>query len=196
MAVALSIHRFLFEHGFADERFLATRTRHADELRRRAAEWTFERAAAVAEVDPDLLEKVAELYAETCPAIIRCGWGLERNRNGGNAALAVLALPAVGGKFGVRGGGYSMSSSRAMALSEEDWIETGEPDTRLVNMNHLGRALTEYGDPPVKMLFVYNCNPLATMPAQRPGAGRPAAGRPVHGGLRPGDDRHRTAGPT
>ena len=33
-------------------------------------------------------------------------------------------------------------------------------------MNHLGRALLEYNDPPVKMLFVYNCNPLATMPDQ------------------------------
>ena len=166
VVVALAIHRFLFEHGFADEPFLAARTHNADELRRRAAEWTFERAAAVAEVDPDLLEQVAELYAETSPAVIRCGWGLERNRNGGNAALAVLALPAVGGKFGVRGGGFSMSSSRAMPLSEEDWIETGEPETRLVNMNHLGRALTEYDDPPIKMLFVYNSNPLATMPAQ------------------------------
>ncbi len=33
-------------------------------------------------------------------------------------------------------------------------------------MNHLGRALLEYSDPPVQMLFVYNCNPLATMPDQ------------------------------
>ena len=166
VVVALAIHRFLFEHGFADETFLTEWTHHSDGLRQRACEWTFERAAAVADVDPDLLEKVAELYAETSPAVVRCGWGLERNRNGGNAALAVLALPAVGGKFGVRGGGYSMSSSRAMPLSEEDWIETEAPQTRLVNMNQLGRALTSYDDPPVKMLFVYNCNPLATMPSQ------------------------------
>ena len=166
VVVALAIHRFLFEQGFADEAFLEEWTVNADELRRRAAEWTFERAGAVAEVDPELLEKVAELYAETSPAVIRCGWGLERNRNGGNAALAVLTLPAVGGKFGVRGGGYSMSSSGAMPLSREDWIETVEPDARLVNMNRLGRALTEYDDPPVKMLIVYNCNPLATMPSQ------------------------------
>ncbi len=41
-----------------------------------------------------------------------------------------------------------------------------EPPTRLVNMNHLGRALLEYTDPPIQMLFVYNCNPLATMPDQ------------------------------
>ena len=31
-------------------------------------------------------------------------------------------------------------------------------------MNHLGRALTEYDDPPVNVLFVYNCNPAATVP--------------------------------
>ena len=97
----------------------------------------------MADVDPEQLERVAELYAETSPALIRCGWGLERNRNGGNAAMAVLSLPAVGGKFGVRGGGFSLSSSRAIPLSEEDWIGVPEPPTRLVNMNHLGRALTD-----------------------------------------------------
>jgi anaerobic selenocysteine-containing dehydrogenase len=44
--------------------------------------------------------------------------------------------------------------------------DTPEPPTRLVNMNHLGRALLDYNDPRVEMLFVYNCNPLATMPDQ------------------------------
>src|SRR5581483_10284299 len=31
---------------------------------------------------------------------------------------------------------------------------------------HLGRALLEYQDPPVKLLFVYNCNPVATVADQ------------------------------
>jgi len=166
VAVALSIHRFLFEHGYADERFLSDQTHGADKLRERATEWTTDRAAAVAEVDADLLERVTELYAETSPAVIRCGWGLERNRNGGNAAMAVLALPAVGGKFGKRGGGFSMSSSGALPSPDDRWINVPEPSTRVVNMNHLGRALVEYDDPPVKMLFVYNCNPATTMPDQ------------------------------
>ena len=166
VVVALAIHRFLFEQGFADSAFLDTHTHHADILRARAKEWTFERAAAVADIDADLLERAAELYSERFPAVIRCGWGLERNRNGGNAAMAVLTLPAVAGKFGVRGGGYSMSNSRALALSEDRWIGEPEPDTRIVNMNHLGRALTEYDAPPVKMLFVYNCNPAVTLPDQ------------------------------
>ena len=77
----------------------------------------------------------------------------------------MLALPAVGGKFGIRGGGYSMSNSASWNI-ERSWIGAPEPDTRIVNMNHLGRALTEYDDPPVNVLFVYNCNPAATMPDQ------------------------------
>jgi anaerobic selenocysteine-containing dehydrogenase len=166
VVVALAIHRHLFATGRADQRFLAEHTRNADKLRERAEPWTFARAAAVAGLDPAALERVAELYAATSPALVRCGWGLERNRNGGSAAMAILALPAVGGKFGVRGGGYSMSNSASWDITRP-WINADEPDTRLVNMNHLGRALTEYSDPPVKVLFVYNCNPAATVPDQR-----------------------------
>ena len=166
VVVALAIHRHLFATGRADERFLREHTNGADQLRERAEPWTFERAAEVSGVDAAALEKVAELYAASTPALIRCGWGLERNRNGGNAAMAVLALPAVGGKFGVRGGGYSMSNSSVWNI-ERTWIGAPEPDTRIVNMNQLGRALTEYDDPAVNVLFVYNCNPAATVPDQR-----------------------------
>jgi anaerobic selenocysteine-containing dehydrogenase len=78
-----------------------------------------------------------------------------------------MALPAVGGKFGVRGGGFSMSNSAAWGIKAAAWMnDTPEPGTRSVNMNNLGRALLEYRDPAVEMLFVYNCNPLATMPDQ------------------------------
>ena len=165
VAVALAIHRYLFANGFADEAFLREHTLGGDQLRERAEPWTMARAAEVAGLDADALEQVARLYADSSPALIRCGWGLERNRNGGNAVMSVLALPAVGGKFGVRGGGYSMSNSASWNI-DRTWIAASEPGTRLVNMNHLGRALTEYNDPPVNVLFVYNANPVATVPDQ------------------------------
>ncbi len=166
LPVALALHRCLFEEGHADHAFLDKHTHGAERLRAAAAPWTIERAAAEAEVDAASLRRLADLYIGSNPALVRCGWGLERNRNGGNAAAAVLALPAVGGKFGVRGGGFSMTNSLAFGLKSSQWIDAEEPATRLVNMNHLGRALTAYNDPPVQMLFVYNCNPLATMPDQ------------------------------
>ena len=165
VAIALAIHRYLFEEGFADTRFLANHTTGAERLRERAAPWTFDRAADTSGVPEAALRQLASDYARTSPALIRCGWGLERNRNGGNAAMSILALPAVGGKFGVRGGGYSMSNSAAWNITRP-WMGP-EPKTRLVNMNKLGRALLEYNDPPIKALFVYNCNPVATMPEQQ-----------------------------
>jgi anaerobic selenocysteine-containing dehydrogenase len=165
LPVALAIHRYLFEEGHADEAFLAAHTTGATRLRDRAAPWTFERAAQIAGVLPETLRRAAELYATTSPAVVRCGWGQERNRNGGSARIARLALPAVAGKFGVRGGGYAMSNSAAWGITKS-WIRAGDPETRVVNMNQLGEALTTSADPPVKALFVYNSNAAVTSPNQ------------------------------
>jgi anaerobic selenocysteine-containing dehydrogenase len=178
LPVALALHRHLFESGAADQAFLAAHARGAERLRERADGWTFERAAEEAGVHADLLRDFAERYVAASPALIRCGWGLERNRNGGSAAAAVLALPAVGGKFGVRGGGFSMTNTPAWGI-ERTWMDdegrSDAPDgspgrspsvPRTVNMNLLGRALTEYDAPPVKLLFVYNANPAVTIPDQ------------------------------
>ncbi|MFP5379545.1 MAG: molybdopterin-dependent oxidoreductase, partial [Vicinamibacteria bacterium] len=165
VALALAVHRHLFTSGAADLEFLATRTVGWETLRDRALEWTFARAADVTGVSASDIERFAALYAQSRPALVKCGWGLERNRNGGNAALAVLALPAVGGKFGVRGGGYSMSNTNAWGI-EKSWVRDQEPATRLVNMNQAGRALTEPEGTPIDVLFVYNCNPAVTLPDQ------------------------------
>jgi anaerobic selenocysteine-containing dehydrogenase len=164
LVVALAIHRYLFEENRADHAFLDTHAKGADRLREKARPWTFARAADEAGIDPRRLRDAAELYADTSPALVRCGWGQERNRNGGSASLAILALPAVAGKFGVRGGGYAMSNSNAWRIART-W---GQADNgaRLVNMNQLGRALTEYRDPPVTVLFVYNSNAAVTSPDQ------------------------------
>ena len=164
VVVALAIHRYLFEEGFANLAFLSAHTKGAERLRARAAAWTFDRAAEVAGVNEIALQRLAEDYVTASPALVRCGWGLERNRNGGNAAMAILALPAVAGKFGVRGGGYSMSNSAAWNITRP-WLGP-EPSTRVVNMNQVGRALIDVDDPPIKAVFVYNCNPVATLPDQ------------------------------
>jgi anaerobic selenocysteine-containing dehydrogenase len=165
LPIALAVHRYLFEHGYADEAFLAAHARGTARLREKAQPWTIERAAAEAGILPERLQRFAELYATTSPAVVRCGWGQERNRNGGSASMAILALPAVGGKFAVRGGGYAMSNTASWGITRT-WIRADDPPTRIVNMNQLGRALTKYQDPPIKALFVYNSNAAVTAPNQ------------------------------
>src|SRR4051794_18316191 len=83
VALALAIHRHLFVNGHADEAFLRAHTTGAEELRQRAEPWTFAHAADVCGVDAAQIETLATLYAESSPALIRCGWGLERNPDGG-----------------------------------------------------------------------------------------------------------------
>jgi anaerobic selenocysteine-containing dehydrogenase len=166
LPLALALLRGLFAGGAADEEFLRSHASGAGVLRERAEPWTPARAAEVCGVEAGEIEAFAGEYASARPAVIRCGWGLERNRNGGSAAAAVLALPAVGGKFGVRGGGYTMSNSPAWGLRADTAAGEPEPGTRIINMNQLGRCLVGPLDPPLRALFVYNCNPLATMPNQ------------------------------
>lgn len=166
LPAALSVINWLFSSGRADANFLQSHTQNWEKLRDRAAAWSFERAAEVSGTRADDIATFAKLYADSSPALVRCGWGLERNRNGGSAAAAVLALPAVAGKFGVCGGGFTMSQSAAWDVDPAAGAAASPPATRTINMSRLGEALGPACQPPVKLLFVYNCNPVATAPEQ------------------------------
>jgi anaerobic selenocysteine-containing dehydrogenase len=168
LALALALIRWIFAAGRHDEAFLAAHATGVAELRRRTEPWTTERAAGETGVPAADIERFAELYVDSSPAAIRCGWGMERNRNGGSAVAAVLALPAVAGKFGVRGGGYTMSNSGAWReLDALAASRASDPPTREINMNRLGEALEAHGSGSVDLLFVYNCNPAVTIPNQQ-----------------------------
>ncbi len=166
LPVALAVIRQLFENGQADLTFLRNHARNWELLRERAALWTIDRAAEVADVPLADLEDFAKLYASISPSVVRCGWGPERSRNAGSAIAAILALPAVAGRFGVRGGGFTMSNSAAWDVDPAAAVCETLPNTRVINMNRVGEALAASFVPPIRGLFVYNCNPLATLPAQ------------------------------
>ena len=165
------------------------RRRHA--IRERAEPWTIEKAADIAGVEPvGAGEVFAELYAQSSPALIRCGWGLERNRNGGNAAMAVLALPAVGGKFGVRGGGYSMSNSASWNIERTVDRHAGArhpPREHEPSRPRADRIRRSAGQRAVRLQLQSGRD--RSGPAPRPPG--PRARGSLHRRLRAGDDRHR-----
>ena len=168
LPVALAAIHAAFTRGHADLGFLERHATGVEELRRRAARWSIEAAAAVAGIEARRLGDFVELYAGASPAAIRVGWGIERNRNGGAAVAAVLALPAVCGKLGVRGGGYTMSNGDARwTVSAEAAICQPPTVSRTVNMSDLAGALRDLREPRLEGIFVYNCNPVATAPDQR-----------------------------
>ncbi len=164
VALAL-IHRWI-EMDALDHEFLRNHARNLDDLLAAAEDWPPERAAREAGVEAKDIIVLADRFAQASPAVVRCGWGVERNRNGGRAVAAILALPALTGKFGVRGGGYTLSNSAAANLDLKSLYGDLRWNTRTVNMSQLGQALADAA-PPVMALFVYNANPAATAPAQK-----------------------------
>lgn len=166
LPVALAMIRLWKEAGRLDRDFLAAHADGLDQLLQQAGAWTLERAAAEARVSPEDIGTLARTFADAAPALIRCGWGLERNRNGGQAIAAILAMPALLGKFGVRGGGYTLSNGATAKLDSAKVFGPYEWKTRVVNMTQLGAVLAGDREPPVKGLFVYNCNPAVTVPDQ------------------------------
>lgn len=167
LAVALAMIRYWDRNSMLDRAFLEQHAQNLDVLLERASEWTLDHAASVARVPAADIERLARMYHDSSPAVVRCGWGLERNRNGGSAAAAVLAMPALLGKFGVRGGGYTLSNSSAAKVDGDSLVDAQPWNTRVINMNVIGKVLLEENNPPIKALFVYNNNLLATTPNQK-----------------------------
>lgn len=155
--------------GKLDEDFLREHADGVEPLLEAAASWPLDEAAAEARVEAGKVRELVERFEEASPAVIRCGWGLERNRNGGQAAAAILAIPALLGKFGRRGGGYTLSNGGAGGVEASRIWHDSSWRTRVINMSELTRVLNEpdtLEGPPVRGLFVYNCNPVATAPDQ------------------------------
>ncbi|MDQ1522015.1 MAG: hypothetical protein QOI55_3088, partial [Actinomycetota bacterium] len=171
VVLAYAVARQLAQTDRIDRPFVDAHADGLDALLTAAEPWTLERAEAITGVESSAIAAFAELLSTTRPAFFRVGWGLERNRNGGSACVAVFALPVLTGQFGVPGAGI-MSSLSAAAPFRSAAPRTGAAPTRaprrVLNMNHVGRWLTDPSlDPPVAMLFVQGANPAATAPNQR-----------------------------
>ena len=170
LVLALGMLRELFARGYADHDFLAAHTRGHEALRAAAEPWDLDRVTAETGLARADIESLVELYHTASPAVIRLGWGVERNRSGASACAAILALPAVAGKFGPRGGGFTASMSRGIEFDLEPSIAAPETQTRAVNLSRLGAALLDDGSsgtgPRTEVAFVYDNNPVATVPDQ------------------------------
>ena len=169
VALAFAVTDELERRGALDRQFIARWVTGFDEYMARVREMPADRAAGICGVSAADIRAFAEMYANLSPAAISIGNGLERNRNGGSGVRAVLALPALAGKFGVPGGGLVAKAGAAFPktsdrLQRPDLVPEG---TRRVNILDLpDLILDERTTPPIKGLFIYNHNPVAVLPDQ------------------------------
>lgn len=166
-ALALGLGHIIVREGWHNESWLATHTVGWPALRQRLVEYPPERVAAITGLDAADIERLARLYAQETPSLIKTADGINRHVNGGQTVRAICALPALTGQYGQRGGGLAYTTSGYVAwdgAAVSHWEEC-PPLGRAVNMNRLGRALLgEAADPPIQSLFVFGANPVASAP--------------------------------
>ena len=166
LPLALGMIDHWSKEGKLDYGFIERRAEGLEPLLEAASSWPLEKAAAEAGVEEAALRELTERFASASKALLRCGWGLERNQNGGQAVAAVMAIPTLLGKFGGRGCGFTLSNSGAGGMDVSQIWDEASWNTRVINMTELSAVLNNPPDPPIRGLFVFNCNPVATVPDQ------------------------------
>jgi len=179
VVLALAVARELAARGAVDRDFTDARADGVEEYLAACQPWTLARAAEVCGIAEAELVAFVDLVAGRRPAYWRTGWGMERNRNGGSAVRAVLALPVLTGAFGRLGAGVHLHTGQDLPWNYAALCDAvlgpvdgpgasprGRP-RRHVNMNLLGQLLVDPGsEPGIDVLFVQGANPAAMNPAQ------------------------------
>ncbi|MCS7462936.1 molybdopterin oxidoreductase family protein [Paenibacillus doosanensis] len=164
-ALALGIMHILFAENKTDEAFLRQYTVGHEELRQHVKQYDPHTVSAITGVPAEDIVKLARLYADTSPSLIRIGNGPQHHDNGGMCIRTIACLPALTGQWLVKGGGAikgngAVLEHNAAALQRPDLLKRS---TRRINMNRLGSALLEL-EPKIRSLYVYNSNPAVVAP--------------------------------
>jgi molybdopterin guanine dinucleotide-containing S/N-oxide reductase-like protein len=169
-ALALGMMHVIIGENLHDADYVAKYTLGFEQLREKVKEYPPERVAQWTGITAADIRKLAREYATTRPAVIRLNYGVQRSEGGGMATRAIIMLPCITGSWKEVGGGLQLSTSDASrlntkALKRPDLMKTAlGREARTINMVKLGRVLNTLHDPPIKALFVYNCNPAAVCP--------------------------------
>jgi anaerobic selenocysteine-containing dehydrogenase len=166
--LALALLHVVLDEGAEDRAFIAERTVGWDAFRARILEVPPERAAAVCGLPVETIVALGRRIAHTRPTGIRIGIGLQRHGGGGMAVRTITCIPGITGDWRHAGGGVSYDTRGFFGLN---WAALRRDDLRKrpareLHMTRLGEGLLELDDPPVKALFVYASNPVASVPHQ------------------------------
>jgi anaerobic selenocysteine-containing dehydrogenase len=168
--LAMGVINFLIANDLIDKPFIAQYAIGFDELAALARNFPLDKVARITGVPEADLVAFATLYGQTRPSIIRVGFGIQRNSNGGDIVRAISMLPALVGVVGKEGGGFFYINTYYWPFdyAKAGASHLGKPGRRTLNINQLGDilngSLPEVKDKPVKALIVYNSNPMSVSP--------------------------------
>jgi anaerobic selenocysteine-containing dehydrogenase len=170
VALMLGLMHVLVRDDLIDHDYVERHTLGFERLADLVREWSPARVAQVCGLGVDEVERLGRAYGTTTPAFIRTLIGAEHHEHGAMFFRALACLPALTGAWRHRGGGLARSVGAWAETNVDESVFDDVPFVaptarRAINMNHLGRALTDPAmEPRVMALFVWNGNPLVSVP--------------------------------
>jgi anaerobic selenocysteine-containing dehydrogenase len=166
-ALALGLMHVVLAEGAADRDFIERHTLGWSDFEARLLDYPPERVAGITGLSVEDIVTLGRRVAHTRPTGIRIGMGMQRHGGGGMAVRTITCLPGVTGDWRHPGGGASYDTRGFFGL---DWPSLTRNDLRtrpgrLLTTSRMGDTLLD-ADPPVKALFVYAANPVASNPHQ------------------------------
>ena len=170
--LALGMIQIILSENLEDKDYISKYTSGIESLTEHVRKYTPEVVAQITGLDKETIKTLATEYAAASPSLIRVLIGLEHQANGAGAFRAIAMLPAITGAWKQLGGGL-MHMTYELFGSALNWESANIPaalatqTTRMVNMVQLGQALTNVDmKPSIQALFVFNANPVVTIPHQ------------------------------
>jgi anaerobic selenocysteine-containing dehydrogenase len=158
--LALGCMNHLIENRLIHEDYVKRNSIGFDRLAEIARKFDMRNISKATGLSIRVIEDFIADYASMRPSCIMMGYGMQRNRNGGEMIRAISTLPAL---IGEKRGFYY---SNDIAGVDMDYLQGSKLTSRVketYGMVDFGRTLRSGK---VKMVFVYNSNPLATLPNQ------------------------------
>jgi anaerobic selenocysteine-containing dehydrogenase len=169
-ALALGMMKVIEEEGLVDAEYVQQHTVGYDLFAERLRSLSLADLSQACDVSESKIRYLARTYACTKPAAIRTGIGIQRCGGGAAAVRAVASLPAQTGAWREVGGGlctFGGAMFGAQDMGRAMRFDLSPAGTREINMVRLAEHLLDPTfDPPIKVIYNYNCNPAASLPDQ------------------------------
>ena len=169
-ALALAMMKVIEAEGLADLDYVRQHTLGFEPFFSRLRSLSLPDLAQTCDLPLSTIQDLARSYATTRPAAIRTGVGIQRSGGGAAAVRAVACLPALTGAWREVGGGlcnFGGAMFTAQNLKGAMRFDLSPQGTREINMMRLAEHVLDSSfDPPINVLYVYNCNLAASLPDQ------------------------------
>ena len=162
--LALAICKHLLETGRADRNFMENRSANPEAIEQLAGKFSWEALSVGSGLPVEVLWEIGDFFANYRPAKVCMGRGPQHYQQGVEFTRLILALSAVSGNLGVKGGGFDYDA-------DGFWYFDRSPDGKEFATCHrkapkalLGEAILHMKDPPLRVAYIHAGNPVAQCP--------------------------------